>query len=91
MPDAFRKGPAIQSIIRRYSEAHQIPLRQLVGQDRRRAVSDVRQAAMWEASRAGYSVSEIGRALGGRDHSTIAHGITAHGLRMAAQAAGVAQ
>ena len=43
-----------------------------------------RQAVMFLAKREGYALTEIGGALGGRDHSTISHGIGKTALRMVA-------
>lgn len=43
---------------------------------RRRSIARPRQIAMWIVRQSGrYSLPEIGRAFGGRDHTTILHGV----------------
>ena len=47
----------------------------LLGEQKRRVISRPRQIIMWYGSRVyGLSYPEIGRGLGGRDHTTILHG-----------------
>lgn len=60
----------------------------LTGQGRTRQVSEARQAAAWVLRRAYASISlqEVGRLLGGRDHTTIIHAIAQIERRMAGDA-----
>lgn len=49
--------------------------RELAGNSRSRSVSRPRHVAMWLALRSGRNVSEIGRVCGGRDATTVRHGV----------------
>lgn len=66
----------------------------LIGPSRARWISHPRQEAMWrcyEEHRANglrvYSLPSIGRFFGGRDHTTVLHGIRAHEKRIKGRAA----
>jgi len=55
----------------------------IIGCSRLRFISVLRQAFMAELYDSGrYSLPAIGRFLGGRDHTTILHGVRAHRARM---------
>lgn len=56
---------------------------QIIGPDRMKWLSHARQEAMCVAYEAGFSLPLIGRVMGGRDHTTILHGVHAHRARMA--------
>ncbi len=66
---------------------HGVSVTQLRGPDRARSVSHPRQHFMWVArqhivgDRHRWSLPEIGRFLGGRDHTTVLHGVRAHEAR----------
>lgn len=54
---------------------------------RRRSIARPRQIAMWIVRQSGrYSLPEIGRAFGGRDHTTILHGVRLVNAMMQADA-----
>jgi chromosomal replication initiation ATPase DnaA len=55
---------------------------QLTGTDRTYPVVQVRQYGMYLARKAGFSRSEIGRAFGRRDHTTVNHGVAAAAMRL---------
>lgn len=59
----------------------------LIGQERHRAVCRARQHAYWAVRQAKPHLSypQIGRFFGGRDHTTIMHGVAAHEERMAGE------
>jgi chromosomal replication initiator protein len=61
---------------------HDVTIEELRGDARARAVSWPRQDAMRLLAAAGYSLQEIGRYLGRRDHTTVLHGIRASEARM---------
>lgn len=65
----------------------------LTGPRRTFAIAVPRQKAMWRLqSELGWSLPRIGRHLGGRDHTTVLHGVRRHAQRIAeAQAAGAAR
>jgi hypothetical protein len=73
----------IAALISAYARAAHITPATLVGPSQKRRHAWPRQAVMAAAARQGYGLSAIGRALGGRDHSTVKSGIKAHNLRMA--------
>lgn len=64
-----------------------LTLADLFGPARAKAISHPRQHAMWEVRRRAphLSLPQIGRLFGGRDHTTVLHGIRAHEARQAAQ------
>lgn len=83
-------APAESPRIRRMREvcmevcrAHDVTLEELRGRSHQRAIAWPRQDAMRLLAKAGYSMPEIGRYLGRRDHTTILHGIRAAEARMA--------
>lgn len=73
----------IAALISVYAKAANITPATLVGPSQKRRHAWPRQAVMAAAARQGHGLSAIGRALGGRDHSTVSSGIKAHELRMA--------
>ena len=52
-----------------------LPLGVLLGQRRGKDVARVRFAVMLVARDLNYSLPDIGRRLGGRDHTTVLHGV----------------
>lgn len=74
-----------REIIREVAERHGLTFRCLEGKRTSHAFAVVRQAAYAEvrARRPHLSLQAIGRAFGGRDHTTVMHGIRAHEARMA--------
>ena len=55
---------------------------QITGQRRIWPLVQVRQYGMLLARQAGFSLSQIGRAFGGRDHTTVIHGVRTAAARM---------
>lgn len=67
---------------------HGLSLADLIGPSRRRKVARPRQEAFAAVQeKHGYSLPKIGRLFGGRDHTTVLHGIREHAKRVAAAAA----
>jgi chromosomal replication initiator protein len=64
-------------IQQRVAMAYGLDVRLLTSPRRARKVARPRQVAMWLCAKLlpGYSLPEIGRAFGNRDHTTIMHGI----------------
>lgn len=58
-----------------------VPVALILGPRRDARLARLRQAIMSEAEARGHSLAAIGRALGNRDSSTIAHGVRAHRAR----------
>ncbi|MCR9149150.1 MAG: chromosomal replication initiator protein DnaA [Rhodobacteraceae bacterium] len=66
----------VEEIQRRVSEHYNIRLSDMIGPKRLRAIARPRQIAMYLAKQmTTRSLPEIGRRFGGRDHTTIMHGI----------------
>ncbi len=66
----------IEEIQRRVSEHYNIRLSDLIGPRRMRALARPRQVAMYLSKQlTSRSLPEIGRRFGGRDHTTIMHGV----------------
>lgn len=79
--------PALSAVIRTTARHLGLPAEQLVGAGRRRSVAQARSLAMYLSRQlTGRSLGEIGRALGGRDHSTVIHGIRNAAVRLGADA-----
>jgi len=76
----------VKTILRRISLATGIKPYEIMGSSRSRHVVFARQAVMyWAVRLSGRSLPEIGRALGGRDHTSIIHGSLAYPAKRAAQ------
>lgn len=70
-------------IIRETAEDHGLTADDLKGSNRRRHIAWARQDAMWRMRREGrWSSTQIGLALGGRDHATVLWGIKRHLARI---------
>lgn len=66
----------VRLILRIVGEAHDVDPAEIVSQRMRDAVIWPRQLTMWLARQlTDQSLPQIGRAIGGRDHTTIRHGI----------------
>ena len=71
-------------IIREVAAAHGLSVADLTGPRHIHRFVLARHEAMWRCRHeTGQSFPQIGRALGGRDHSTIWHGVRAHEQRRA--------
>lgn len=87
---APRRREFLPGILKEVAFRHDLDVRDITGPSRRRAIVRARQEAMWEArQRTPLSLPEIGRRLGGRDHSTVLHGVRKHAERMGAYGASV--
>lgn len=66
---------------------HEVTIQDLISGSRERHICHARQEAMWMAhANTRLSMPSIGKRLGGRDHTTVMHGIRAHARRMALRA-----
>lgn len=78
-------SPGMEAIARRVSLRHGLKMADLMGQSRKHAIAHVRQEAMSECREAGnWSYPQIGAFFGGRDHTTIIHGVRQHAKRLEA-------
>lgn len=60
-----------------------VTVEELEGQGRTRSITVPRQDLMWRMVQAKrWSLPQIGRCLGGRDHTTVMHGVKAHQARL---------
>ncbi|MCX7890329.1 MAG: chromosomal replication initiator protein DnaA [Rhodobacteraceae bacterium] len=66
----------VEEIQRKVSEHYNIRLSDMLGPKRLRQIARPRQIAMWLAKQlTSRSLPEIGRRFGGRDHTTVMHGV----------------
>jgi hypothetical protein len=66
----------VKSILVACAEAFGVGINEIVSPRKPRRISRARQAAMWLAHElTALSLPQIGRAIGGRDHTTILHGV----------------
>lgn len=78
--------PMMRSIAERVCEKHRITMEELKGPGRARRLSVPRQEAMHEMhAQERWSLSQIGQFLGGRDHTTVLHGVRKHAQGLDAQ------
>jgi chromosomal replication initiation ATPase DnaA len=73
----------MRSIAERIAADHQIEVADLRGPGRSKRISHIRQQAMAEMLKAGFSTTQVGRFLGGRDHTTVVFGARQHAARSA--------
>ena len=77
--DRIRQAPEHSRDLRRIAcsvaELHGVTVAELRGPIRERRVAWPRQDFMLAANKAGHSLTRIGDYLGGRDHTTVLHGI----------------
>jgi chromosomal replication initiator protein len=67
----------VSEIIEAVAQAHNLRVADLISKKRTRPLTDPRHIAMYLARRlTGLSFPELGREFGGRDHSTIQHGVS---------------
>ena len=79
LADLFRASDrkvTIEEIQRKVCDHYDIRLSDLLGSNRSRDIARPRQVAMWLAKQlTTKSLPDIGRSFGGRDHTTVIHGI----------------
>lgn len=87
-PPVFTPRPTMKAIAERVCEKHRISLADLKGPSRAKRYTYPRQEAMHEMYALElWSLLQIGRFLGGRDHTTVLHGVRVHERRLAAERA----
>lgn len=75
--------PTMRTITRAFAEDTDFSVAQLIGPCRSQSLARARQELMWILRRQGrWSLPQIGRFLGCRDHTTILHGVRAHQKRL---------
>ncbi|ETA53995.1 helix-turn-helix domain-containing protein [Ponticoccus alexandrii] len=87
---AERAGPGyvpearlpLQTIAERVAQDYATTVSALRGPGKERRASIPRQHAYFEASRSGWPMTVIGDFFGGRDHTSVAHGIKRHEARV---------
>lgn len=72
----------MRSILAQVAQAHGLTPTAILSPTRLRAVSEARQEAMALMKKEGHSSTKIGLFLGGRDHTTILHGVKRHWERV---------
>lgn len=74
--DAPEQEPGMHDILRAVEEATGITVKRLKSPQRGRAIAHARFLAYWAGRKSRHTMGAIGLAIGGRDHSTIMHGIS---------------
>lgn len=64
----------VMSVVRRVSNESGVSVADIIGPRRFGGMVRARQLVMHRAKQEGFSLTQIGRALGGRDHTTVMHG-----------------
>jgi len=84
-PNIRTAKPSAKFIIHQVAAQHGLQPDDLTGQARFGPLVKARQEAMYRLSKeTRLSSSQIGKALGGRDHTTVLYGIARHAERIAA-------
>lgn len=66
---------------------HKVTLKELVGQSRQQHICRARQEIFWRLHEIGaYTLHQIGYWMGGRDHTTVLHGVRMHRERIGERA-----
>lgn len=92
LPVGTGAPPSIGRILRAAARLHDVPVESLPGPSRSRSVATARSLAMYLARRlTGRSLQSIGDACGGRDHTTVLHGVRVCGTRIASDPAYAAE
>lgn len=65
----------MKDIVKKASEATKIPVEVIIGPSRKKKLAQIRHAIYFVCREQGYSFPRIGAAVGGRDHTTIIHGV----------------
>lgn len=82
--DPTPKRPTMAAILDRVAEKYGLTVAELKGQGRSPRLAHPRHEAMHEMYAVGlWSTTVVGKFLGGRDHTTVLHGIRAHAKRSA--------
>lgn len=71
----MRPRISIASLIARAASEAGVPVSVILGPSRRRVIARSRQRAMADAWLAGWSMPQVGRAFGDRDHTTVLHAV----------------
>lgn len=76
---------SVAHVLLELSSRYGVPVAALTGQRRTDEICVIRHAAFAEvkARRPNWSLTQIGRAFGGRDHTTVLYGLRRHHARMA--------
>jgi chromosomal replication initiator protein len=75
-PHQHQQAQELHQVIRETATKHNVSTEHLIGHCRRTGVAWARFEIMWRARlELGMSYQLIGRILGGRDHTTIMHGV----------------
>lgn len=81
--DPEQQSPSMMRIIREVAVEHDMTEGAIIGERRTKEIVVARQHAMWRlAQEQRWSMARIGRVLGGRDHTTVIHGVRRHEQRM---------
>lgn len=72
----------MRDLIEIVAHEHDVTVEALKGCGRRKLLSWARQDFMHRAREAGFSSPRIGAFIGGRDHTTITHGVAQHARRL---------
>jgi hypothetical protein len=83
VPDETSPVPLWKQIARQVAAKHKVSVKDLVSPRRDRPSVLARHEAFWRCKKeTTMSLPLIGRRFGGRDHTTVLHGIKAHARRM---------
>lgn len=73
-----------KEIVRDVARRHRVRFEEILGPSRAQPIAGIRQEAMWELHQQDrWSLPQIGRFLGNRDHTTVLHGVRRHAERLA--------
>lgn len=83
----FVPRETMRDIIERVAHKRGVDIQALIGPSRRKPLVLFRHEAMWEVWRRDrWTLKQIGRAFGNRDHTSILHAVEAHERRVGVEA-----
>jgi len=78
-PTTQQRHQLAKKAIREVAEAHNVSLERMMSYDSHEDISSIRREAMWKARKvSSLSYPLLGKLFGGRDHTTILHGVRAY-------------
>jgi chromosomal replication initiator protein len=80
----MKRHPSVSEILSAVAHFHGLTMEEIAGPRRIADLAHPRQMAYWIARElTPLSLPQIGRAIGGKDHTTVLHGCEVHAARMA--------
>lgn len=84
-PKARPMPERARNIVHEVCDIYGLTFEEMLSDSHARRITHPRQQAFWRLNTVGFSLKDIGRFFGGRDHTTVRHGVIAHAKRLATE------